>query len=85
MRMNVRANPVSMPTPAGTLLAATTVTALLAGLATTVISILTTVVDNVRMEDPVGTWLMVIGVSVHLAMQEITVRKTSMNVQVTLA
>lgn len=31
------------------------------------------------------TWLMVIGVSVHLAMQEITVRKTSMNVQVTLA
>lgn len=37
------------------------------------------------MEDPVGTWLMVIGVSVHLAMQEITVRKTSMNVQVTLA
>lgn len=66
-------------------MAATIATALLAGLATTVISILTTVVDNVRMEDPVGTWLMVIGVSVHLAMQEITVRKTSMNVQVTLA
>lgn len=37
MRMNVRANPVSMPTPAGTWLAATIVTALLAGLATTVI------------------------------------------------
>lgn len=42
-----------------------------------------TAVASVRMTPPVGIWLMVIAVSVHLAMQAITVRETSMNAPAT--